>query len=82
MVILLRKLKKKRRNSDEDDEDEEERRPKKKQQWPTEYPNWLEEKMKLENEVNFMKGKLEEGQKVQEAFKMAIERKKFLIKTY
>ena len=31
--------------------------------------------MKLENEVNFMKGKLEEGQKVQEAFKMAIERK-------
>ena len=74
-------MKKKRRNSVEDDEEEEERRPKKKQQWPTEYPNWLEEKKKLENEVNFLKGKQEEGQKVQEAFKMAIERKKFLIES-
>jgi hypothetical protein len=37
------------------------------------YPNWLEEKIKLENEVNYLRGKLEEGQKVQEAFKMAIE---------
>lgn len=44
--------------------------------FPQQYPNWLEEKIKLENEVNFLKGKLEEGQKVQDAFRMAIERKK------
>lgn len=72
-------MKRKRRDSSEEDDYENERRQKKaaQQQWPQQYPNWLEEKMKLENEVNFLKGKLEEGQKVQEAFKMAIERMKF-----
>ena len=69
-------MKKKRKEESDEDDEEVERKPKKNQQWPQQYPNWLEEKMKLENEVNFLKGKLEEGQKVQEAFKMAIERKK------
>lgn len=67
---------KKRRDSDDEDED----RPSKKKNFAPQYPNWLEEKIKLENEINFQKGKLEEGQKVQEAFKMAIESKNILFK--